>query len=104
MHKEVDYTTPAIDYKFNEKALIEELKEHIDKTYDDYYAESKIQATEFILDSGLGEGFCIGNIMKYAQRYGKKGNSEDHRRDLAKILHYAMIAIYNHDLKHLNPR
>ena len=26
------------------------------------------RATEFIIDSGHGEGFCIGNIMKYAQR------------------------------------
>ena len=31
-----------------------------------------INATEMIIDSGHGEGFCIGNILKYAQRYGKK--------------------------------
>ena len=24
------------------------------------------------MDSGHGEGFCIGNILKYSQRYGKK--------------------------------
>jgi hypothetical protein len=45
-----------------------------------------------ILDAGHGEGFCLGNIMKYAMRYGKKQgkNSED----LLKIIHYAIIALY----------
>ena len=50
--------------------------------------------TEFVIDSGHGEGFCIGNIMKYAQRYGKK-NGKD-RNDLLKVVHYGMIALYNH--------
>ena len=51
----------------------------------------KIQSTEFIFDSGHGEGFCIGNIIKYAQRYGKKnGKNPD---DLLKILHYGIILL-----------
>ena len=48
------------------------LKKYIDRTYDEHYSKNKFQATEFIIDGGHGEGFCIGNIMKYAQRYGKK--------------------------------
>ena len=28
----------------------------------------------------------IGNIMKYIQRYGKKGTREDARKDLLKVL------------------
>ena len=33
------------------------------------------KTTEFIIDSGHGEGFCIGNILKYdPQRYGKKND------------------------------
>ena len=55
------------------------------------------QTTEFIIDGGHGEGFCIGNIMKYAQRYGKKNGYN--RKDLMKIIHYAIIAMYNHDLQ-----
>ena len=51
----------------------------------------KTQSTEFIFDSGHGEGFCIGNIIKYAQRYGKKqGKNTD---DLLKILHYAIMLL-----------
>ena len=61
-----------IDYKFNEDAVLEYLKNYIDKTYAAHYAQGKIQATEFIFDSGHGRGFCMGNVMKYAQRYGKK--------------------------------
>lgn len=86
-----------IDYKFNEDNIINELKEHIDKTYDSHYSKEKFQATEFIVDGGHGTGFCIGNILKYAQRYGKKGKPSDARRDLMKILHYAVIQLHVHD-------
>ena len=85
-----------INYKFNEDAVLEFLKSYIDKTYDAHYAKGKIQATEFIFDSEHGEGFCIGNIMKYAQRYGKKDGYN--RADLLKIIHYGFFALYNHDL------
>ncbi len=85
-------------YKFNEDKSVKELKKYIDKTYSQHYSKSKFQATEFIIDGGHGEGFCIGNILKYAQRYGKK---EGHNKaDLMKVLHYAVIALYVHDKEH----
>ena len=85
-------------YKFNEDKSVKELKKYIDKTYSQHYSKSKFQATEFIIDGGHGEGFCIGNILKYAQRYGKK---EGHNKaDLMKVLHYAVIALYVHDKAH----
>tara|TARA_B100000902_G_C26795569_1_gene661988 strand:- start:222 stop:515 length:294 start_codon:yes stop_codon:yes gene_type:complete len=89
-----------IEYKYNEGTLIDDLREYIDQTYSEHYSKDKFQATEFIIDSGHGEGFCIGNIMKYAQRYGKKGGYN--RQDLLKVLHYGIIAIHNHDLKRGN--
>ena len=85
------------DYKYNEGDLIAEIKDYIDGTYGEHYSTNKYQATEFIIDGGHGEGFCIGNIMKYAQRYGKKNGYN--RKDLMKIIHYAIIAMYNHDLQ-----
>ena len=85
-----------IEYKYNEEVLVNELKKYIDKTYGEHYSKDKFQATEFIIDSGHGEGFCIGNIMKYAQRYGKKNGFC--RNDLLKVLHYGIIALHNHDL------
>ena len=87
----------AIDYKFNEGNLIEQFKDYIDGTYNQHYAKDKFQATEFIIDGGHGTGFCIGNVLKYAQRYGKKGSHSDARKDLMKVLHYALIQLYIHD-------
>jgi len=86
-----------IEYKFNEKNLIDEFKKYIDSTYQQHYAKDKFQATEFIIDGGHGTGFCIGNVLKYGQRYGKKGTKEDARKDLLKVLHYALIQLYVHD-------
>ncbi|SVC08119.1 uncharacterized protein METZ01_LOCUS260973, partial [marine metagenome] len=60
-----------------------------------HYSLNSFQATEFIIDSGHGEGFCIGNILKYAQRYGKKGGRN--RADLLKVLHYALMMVHVHD-------
>jgi hypothetical protein len=87
-----------IDYKYNEGDTLDLLKEYIDETYSEHYSQNKYQATEFIIDSGHGEGFCIGNIMKYAQRYGRKDGYN--KNDLYKVIHYAVIALYNHDLQH----
>ena len=61
-----------IEYKYNENELIKQFKEYVDNTYEQHYSQNKYQATEFIIDGGHGEGFCMGNILKYAQRYGKK--------------------------------
>ena len=84
-----------IDYRYNEGNAIQELKEYIDSTYDQHYSKNKFQATEFIIDGGHGDGFCIGNILKYAQRYGNKDGYN--RKDLMKVLHYAIIELYVHD-------
>ena len=89
-----------IPYKYNEDEALEELKEYINGTYDEHYSRNKFQATEFIIDGGHGEGFCIGNILKYAQRYGKK-NGKD-RKDLLKVIHYGIIALYIKEMENLN--
>ena len=53
-------------YKFNEGEILKEIKEYIDGTYGQHYSSGKIQSTEFIIDVGHGEGFALGNIIKYA--------------------------------------
>lgn len=78
-------------YKFNEDKVLMEVKEWIDSTYGKHYSMNKIQSTEFINDAGHGEGFCLGNIIKYAQRYGKKDGYR--REDVLKIIHYAIILL-----------
>ena len=78
-------------YKFREDVSLAELKDYIDSTYDQHYAKGKYQATDMIVDAGFGEGFCIGNIMKYAMRYGKK---DDKKKELLKIIQRAVIYLF----------
>lgn len=83
-----------IEYKFNEVNLLKDLHEYIDKTYRGHYS-GRYQATDMIIDAGLGSGFCLGNVIKYAKRYGKKdGHNRD---DIMKILHYALLQLHVHD-------
>lgn len=86
-----------IEYKYNEQELIKQLQAYVDTTYSQHYAQGKIQTTEFIIDCGHGIGHTVGNIIKYSQRYGKKEGRN--RKDILKILHYALIMLYVHDLE-----
>ena len=71
-----------MNYKFTEDEAIQELKEYINNTYGEHYASDKYQATDVIIDSGHGEGFVMGNIMKYAKRYGNKaGKNHIHDKE-----------------------
>ena len=90
-------TKTSVNYKYNEGKYLEEINKYINATYGQHYSRNKFQATEFIIDSGHGTGFCIGNVLKYAQRYGKKGTPEDARKDLLKVIHYAIIQLHVHD-------
>ena len=98
MKRNKNQKTP--DYKYGEDLILQELKDYIDGTYNQHYSQNKFQATEFIMDTGHGEGFCIGNIMKYAQRYGKK-NGKD-KSDLLKVIHYGIIALYINEMEKLD--
>lgn len=87
-----------IAYKFNEDQIFDELRAYVDATYNQHYSKSKIQTTEIVIDQGHGTGFCIGNMLKYTQRYGKKGETTaEWRKDLLKVIHYAIIQLHIHD-------
>ena len=90
-------------YKFNEDLILSRLRQYIDNTYNQHYAQAKTQTTEIVFENGHGEGFCIGNIIKYAQRFGKKNGKND--KDLYKVIHYAIIllgAMHEEELKEVN--
>lgn len=87
------------EFKFNEDKLLNELYDYIAETYTGHYTGEKYQATDLIIDAGHGEGFCIGNIIKYAKRYGKKDGYNE--KDIMKILHYGIILLYNHRQKNV---
>jgi len=80
------------DYnEYNEQLTLDGFQEYLTKTYKGHYnSESKGgQVIDSIIDAGHGEGFCVGNIIKYASRYGKKnGKNKD---DLYKVIHYTLL-------------
>ena len=81
-----------IDYKFKENIIVNDVMDYVNKTYDSHYAKTKnYQETGIIIDQGHGTGFCMGNILKYAQRYGKKEGRN--KNDLMKVIHYAIIQL-----------
>ena len=84
--------------KFNEMQNISELTAYVESTYSKHYASKNgVQSMDLISASGLGLDFCLGNVLKYASRYGKKNGAN--REDLMKIMHYTLLAMNEHDLK-----
>lgn len=85
-----------MNYKYNEDAILEELRQYITDTYRAHYSagDDKIQTLDLIEACGDGEAFCRSNILKYASRYDKKGAA---RRDIMKILHYAVLLLNFND-------
>ena len=83
-------------FKYSEEELLKELKDYISGTYNAHYSagDDKIQTLDLIEACGDGEAFCRSNILKYASRYDKKGTA---RRDIIKILHYAVLLLYFND-------
>ncbi len=82
-------------FKFDERKYLKEIEKYIEKTYSQHYASNEQQTFEIIEAAGWGDGFAIGNIIKYASRYGKKSGYQ--RKDLIKIAHYTLLQLYIHD-------
>jgi len=82
--------------KYNEDALLQELRDYITTTYGQHYSagNDSIQTLDLIEACGDAEAFCRSNILKYASRYDKKGTA---RRDIIKILHYALLLLHFSD-------
>lgn len=94
-----DFSGSDIKYKYTEDVLMAEIMAYINSTYtskeNSHYAKSKVETTEVIIDNGFGYAFCMGNVLKYAQRYGKKQGYN--RKDLLKVIHYAIMCLHIHD-------
>jgi Protein of unknwon function (DUF3310) len=79
-------------YKYNEDIALQEIKAYIDKTYDQHYSKSKIQATEYIVDQQQSLDFLTGNVIKYISRLGKKDGFN--KNDVLKAIHYCIMTLY----------
>ena len=90
-------TSASTPWKYNEEEIVKELLEYIRGTYKKHYAanDQNLQTLDFIEAAhNDGEACCRDNIMKYVSRYDKKGTP---RRDILKILHYAVLLMYFND-------
>lgn len=72
-----------IDNRKLEENIIVQTEKSI-KTYDvvnnpSHYTDSKIEVIDYIEDKNLG--FCLGNVIKYVSRAGKKMDSDKSIRD-----------------------
>jgi hypothetical protein len=61
-----------MNFKYNEDAILEELRQYIMNTYKQHYSagDDKIQTLDLIEACGDGEAFCRSNILKYASLLG----------------------------------
>ena len=95
----LDMTTASNNpnrFKYSEERILKELTDYISATYNQHYSagDDKVQTLDLIEACGDGESFCRSNILKYASRYDKKGTA---RRDIMKILHYAVLLMHFND-------
>jgi hypothetical protein len=86
-------TPSKIEYRFDEDKLLAEIGDYIAGTYSKHYATNGgIQAMDAITATGAGLGFCVGNILKYAWRLGKKDGFN--KLDIMKVIHYSIILMF----------
>lgn len=55
-----------------------------------HYTSGSIEVIDYIEDQGFGAAYCLGNVIKYVSRAGKKepGNKKQEIEDLKKARWY----------------
>ena len=80
------------EWRLGEREVLREVEQYIAGTYDEYYSQATgLQSIEGTIAAGHGEGFCLGCVRKYIDRYGKKGGRQ--RKDILKAIHYLVILL-----------
>jgi len=73
--------------RLNVYQLREKGKEFCQTEGSEHYKSSGVEPIDLMVSKGAIEGFCVGNIIKYAARFNKTRNLED----IKKISDYAHI-------------
>lgn len=79
-------------YKYNEDAILKEVKEYIDATYGEHYVAKDIQVIDVWESLGSLDTTARDTAIKYLSRYGKKGGRN--KKDLLKAIHYIILMMY----------
>ena len=85
-------------WRYNEGKILREVEAYLSSTYQGHYVggETKIQTLDLIDSIGDSESFCRSNAIKYLSRFGKKEGKN--RKDLLKVIHYAILLYHFSDL------
>lgn len=75
----ITYTPEEVNNKIEKHMKLKQTKQTTKQTFDDvncpkHYADSKIEVIDYIEDKNLG--FCLGNVVKYVSRAGKKHSAD----------------------------
>ena len=83
----------AVDFKYNEDQILAEVLKYIKCTYDQHYVGTKdIQTLDVWENLDMAEQMCLGTLLKYAMRFGKKRGKN--KSDLLKLIHYAILTYH----------
>ena len=79
--------------QYDYELALQDVKDHIDgfSTRNYYSSTGGTEVIDLLRTEQLLEGFCIGNVMKYVARLGKK--SDEKRSDIMKTFHYLVILL-----------
>ena len=69
---EITFTVPNNGFK---KILKNETTNYDQILHPDYYTDGNIEVIDYIEDKNLG--FCLGNVIKYVSRAGKKDPAKE---------------------------
>jgi len=80
------------EYKRNEDKIIAGIQQYIDSTYSAHYASSSGRdVVDDWDDAGITKEMCLGNIIKYVKRFGKKEGYNP--KDIMKVVHYSIFLL-----------
>ena len=83
----------AVNFKYNEDEILAEVLKYIRSTYDQHYVGTKdIQTLDVWENLDMAEQMCLGTLLKYAMRFGKKRGKN--KADLLKLIHYAILTYH----------
>ena len=81
------------DFKYNEDKILKEVFEYVSSTYNQHYVGEKgIQTIDVWHTLDMAESMCMGTLIKYAMRFGKKKGKN--KADLLKLIHYAILTYH----------
>lgn len=84
-----------IEYKYAEDEILFDMQSYINKTYGEHYkTSSHIECLDAWIALGDATSTFRDTAIKYLWRAGKKGSSEDEKKDLMKAMHYIVLCLY----------